>query len=405
MHPKLRPHQIGWTQHDGRSMLYLRDRMGLSDRVLLIPPQLAPILSLCDGTRDLGALRTAFLLQTGIDLSLDVVEQIVSQLEEALVLESPRAEAARLAVLENYRSAPFRPPALAGKAYPSDPDALRLTLDGFVTGNPKTKRSGAVNGAARGVISPHIDFHRGGAVYAGVWQEVKEAVNEAELAIIFGTDHAGGLGKLTFTRQSYCTPFGVLPTDGEVVDRVAEGLGIEDAFEEELNHQSEHSIELAAVWLHYVLGSSSCNVVPILCGSFHHFISGDADPASDRRIESVLSALRQASADRRTIVIAAADLAHVGPAFGDAEPFGQLEKAAVAAADKAILESIERGSASDFMRQLRDEGDRRRVCGLPPIYMALRFLGESQGYAVDYAQCAADADGGSLVSIAGVVLH
>ena len=76
----------------------------------------------------------------------------------------------------------------------------------------------------------------------------------ADLAIIFGTDHSGGLGKVTPTRQSYATPYGVLPTANGIVDRLADALGEEEAFAEELHHRKEHSIELASVWLHHAPG-------------------------------------------------------------------------------------------------------------------------------------------------------
>ena len=44
------------------------------------------------------------------------------------------------------------------------------------------------------------------------------------------------------------------------------------------------------------------------------------------------------------------------------------------------------------------------VCGLPPVYAMLHSLrGQPRGRLAFYAQCAADEDGGSLVSIASVV--
>ena len=48
-------------------------------------------------------------------------------------------------------------------------------------------------GPIRGVVSPHIDYARGGPVYKAVWSAAEQAVQDADLAIIFGTDHSGGL--------------------------------------------------------------------------------------------------------------------------------------------------------------------------------------------------------------------
>ena len=57
------------------------------------------------------------------------------------------------------------------------------------------------------------------------------------------------------------------------------------------------------------------------------------------------------------------------------------------------------------MSGARRELDARRLCGLPPIYMALRYLERASGEAAGYAQCPADEAGGSIVSIAGVLLY
>jgi hypothetical protein len=54
---------------------------------------------------------------------------------------------------------------------------------------------------------------------------------------------------------------------------------------------------------------------------------------------------------------------------------------------------------------LQAEGDRRHVCGLPPIYLTLRLLDEAQGEPAGYALCPADVQGTSVVTIAGVLLH
>jgi hypothetical protein len=83
----------------------------------------------------------------------------------------------------------------------------------------------------------------------------------------------------------------------------------------------------------------------------------------------------------------------------------QTARERLAADDRALLDTVIAGDAASFVDQLRSEGDRRRICGLPPIYLMLRFLGSSKGHLIDYDQCPADANGGSLVSIAGVLLE
>ena len=132
----------------------------------------------------------------------------------------------------------------------------------------------------QGLLSPHIDYARGGEVYAQVWKRAAQAARDAELVILLGTDHYGA-DLLTLTRQNYATPYGVLPTDAALVDRLATAIGAEAAFAGELRHRGEHSLELVAVWLHHMRGGQPVPVAPILTGSFHPFMLNGATPAND----------------------------------------------------------------------------------------------------------------------------
>jgi len=402
MNPKLRPLETHTVLQHGRPAILLRDPLRLTDRVLIIPQALAPLLSLCDGTRDVEELRAALAVRFGLPLTQSQIQGFIQQLGEALMLDNGRFAAAKEAALEAYRSAPYRVPTLAGTGYPADPDDLRRYLQGF---QEQVASETPALTAGRGLVSPHIDYQRGGPVYARVWSRSAEMARQAELAIIFGTDHNGSPGTLTLTRQSYATPFGVLPTAVGVVDAVAAVLGPENAFAEELHHRSEHSIELAAVWLHHVREGRPLEIVPVLCGSFDHFVAGAADPQEHPAFARVIERLQEATAGRRAIVVAAADLAHVGPAFGDPFPLDWAARARLQAADELLLQALCRGNAEEFFRLVQAEGDRRRICGLPPIYLALRLMGDVQGELAGYERCPADAQGTSLVSVCGVVFR
>jgi len=51
-----------------------------------------------------------------------------------------------------------------------------------------------------------------------------------------------------------------------------------------------------------------------------------------------------------------------------------------------MLHYVERGDAEGFFAYVRAEGDRRRICGLPPIYTLLRLLDPAEGKLLDYRQ-------------------
>lgn len=406
--PRLRPLDAQWHEDGGQRFLVLRDRLGLSPEAVLVPPPVALLLSLCDGTRDLATLRAGFELRTGTRVSLAELDQLFAKLDAALLLESPRADEAHEAALEAYRAAPHRPLALADRAYPAAAAELEPILATYVQQGAALSpppELAASRGAARirGVLTPHIDYQRGGPVYGQVWARARAAAAEAELAIAFGTDHAGSAGTWTLTSQHYATPWGVLPTERDLVSALAAVFG-PAAFAEELHHHREHSLELALVWLHYVREGRPLPVVPILCGSFHEYTQGEADPETDERYAAALDVLREAMATRRTLVVVGADLAHVGPAFGDPVPLGPAERARVRAGDVESLGALCAGDAAGLLAAIRAEGDARRVCGLPPAYFALRLLAPTTGAVVAYDCCPADAQGGSWVTVAGALL-
>jgi AmmeMemoRadiSam system protein B len=385
----------------------LRDPLQLSDRMLMVPRPLAPVLALCDGAReDAGALAAALAIRFGIRVNPDVIDNLLTALDDTLLLDNERAVEAQARALSEYRSAPFRAPALAGKSYPLDPDDLRAMLNGYLdlVGDEPDDPPVMPAGIPLGLVSPHIDYARGGPVYAQVWKCAAEAVRSTDLVVIFGTDHFGADRSVTLTRQSYATPFGVLPTPVHVVDAMVEALGEEAAFEGELRHRGEHSIELAAVWLSHIRQGVPCEVVPILCGAFHSFIDGRADAATDTMIDGLLTALKRATAGRRVFVVAAADLAHVGPAFGG-PPLDLGGRARLKEADDELIAHMCSADAESFLSAIKQVEDRNNVCGVSPIYFALRAMNNARGDYVAYDRCPADDFGTSVVSVCGVTFH
>ena len=399
--PKLRAVDPRPLVHAGRPSILLRDPLQLAEGAVVIPQELAPLLALCDGTRDVGGLRAALAVRYGLQVGQDLLERLVAALDEALLLDNERFAQAQAQALEAYRQAPFRTPVLAGQSYPAEADELRRMLDGYLGAVDETR---APSGTYRGLLSPHIDYARGGPVYAAVWKRAAGVVRAADLAVLLGTDHYGADGRLTLTRQHYSTPLGVLPTAQDVVDALAQAIGPEMAFAGELDHRTEHSIELSAVWLQHVRGRQPCELVPILCGSFGHFVRGEAEPTQDRALQALADALKGILAGRRALVVASADLSHVGPAFGGAA-LNLVTRARLQASDDQLIERVCAGDARGFCEAIRRDGDRHNVCGLPPIYLALRALSPTQGERIAYARCPADEAGTSLVSICGVVFN
>ena len=373
----------------------------------MVPRPIIPMLAMLDGTRTSDDLRTGFLLRTGIQLDSSQIDAFLNSLDDAFLLDNQRFQGAMAKVMDDYRSSPFRPSSLAGGAYPSNGDELRKALDGYCS-NANTDAGGqarnygiGVSKRIAGLISPHIDYNRGWRTYAETWQPAQKAVEDADLVILLGTDHSGSPGRLTLTRQNYATPWGQLPTDTGLVDGLVEILGEDGAFQEEVHHIGEHSVELASVWLHYFAGEKPKRLLPILCGADENLVEDGAD--RNGALQEALCFLAGVVADRNTLVVAAGDLSHVGPAFSDALPLDLATKARIRTCDEEWLDVACTGSSERLADHMRSQGDATRICGASPIRYMLEILPETLGEVVAYDQCPADEQFGSLVSIAGVL--
>jgi AmmeMemoRadiSam system protein B len=397
--PKLRNLDARPVYKDGRGYILIRDPMQISGSNLLIPQELGPLLGLCDGTRDASGIRAALTVRYGLTFTVSEIERILKTLDQAFLLENERFHEAMNHALERYRRESHRSPHLAGETYPTDPVELRAQLDSYLDAivyAPKVE-------SGRGLLSPHIDFERGGVVYAHVWHSARQFVREADLAIILGTDHYGE-DVYTLTQQSYATPYGVLPTATSIVDDLAKAIGVQAAFAGELRHQGEHSIELASVWLHHMRDGESIEMAPLLCGTYHPFVQEDRIEPTNPTLAPVLRALRSIMETRNVVMILAGDLAHVGPAFGGSA-VDVAGKAEMKTSDDELIDRICAGDAEGFLRSIHEVGDRNNVCGAAPIYLGMRAMEPVSGIRLAYDRCPADGAGTSLVSIAGVVLQ
>ncbi len=403
--PRLRQLDIQPVYHHGEQMWYLHDPLELSSEQLVMPPALAQLLLFCDGSRTPKQIHADFCHHIGQQVDFTITEQALAQLDAAYLFDNDRARQALAQQEEAFRNLPHRPAALADLSYPANPRQLTMMLDDYGTDDDL---NGWQPWRGRAIISPHIDYQRGGKVYSKVWQRAKTAVLEADLILIFGTDHKGGPGTFTLTRQPYATPYGVLPTDTELVDSLAAAIGEEAAYAEELHHRREHSIELSAVWLHYLYqqaGVAPKPMVPILCGSFHHFVMNGHHPAEDTLLQTAVATLKATTAGKKVLAVASVDLAHVGPAFDDDYTMNDARRAALRQADHNLIQAIIRGDDASFYDQIAAVEDRNKVCGFSSIYLMLRYLEGTEGIQVAYDHCPADEENQSLVSIAGVLLE
>lgn len=389
--------------HEGTRYLHLHDPLNISPQMILVPDPLIPLLSLLDGTHTLSQIKTILTLRYRQKIGMSHIESLVRSLDNALLLENNRYQQARESLLKEYLSAPSRP-GLYSENEPSNANGNSLIdeLESLIQEHfcpPYVHETKIV----RGLISPHIDFSRGGPVYASTWSTASEAAKNAELVILLGTDHFSEGLPFSLTTQNYATPYGILPTPKELVKQLGQFIGEETATSGEIHHRTEHSLEFAAIWLHLTRKGKPVNLLPILCGPLDTYEDSSGSLQSSPKLNAIIEYLRSLAQSLPTLVVAAGDLSHVGPAFGGeqvtATDLDQLKRA-----DNLLLDTIIEGDAAKFYQSIRQTGDQTNVCGLSPIYLAMRILEPVSGLVVDYASCPADTVQSSFVSIAGVIL-
>jgi len=403
--PRLRRVEAFPVEHEGRTCVALRDPAGYTAAIVLLHGPLLDIVSLFDGEHTIADIQAAMMRRHGQLVERRQLEEIAESLDHQGFLDGPGFAERRAAIDNDFLASPTRPAIHAGTAYATDAEELRAMIDGFFTppaGPGPIDGRGIGGPQVRAVIAPHIDFHRGGPAYAWAYRDLAER-SQADVFVVFGTCHTGMEHPFALTRKDYASPLGDIPVDRDFVEALSKRAR-QDCFGSELAHRVEHSIEFQAVFLRSLYADREIRIVPVLASFAHEAMLTGRRPDDDPRVPRFLDAVAEtiAASGHRVALVAGADLAHLGPRFGDPAPVSTPELARIEREDRAMLEPVTAGDAQAFFESVARDGDRRRICGLSPIYALLRTLGRGAGSVKRYGQWP---DPNGVVSFASVVLE
>jgi AmmeMemoRadiSam system protein B len=400
--PRLRPIETVFVQDRARGrLLLLRDTEGIAPGLVMLPSVLAPIVALLDGVRTVAEVASEATRAAGARVDEALVVQIIGELDAASMLDTPHFRARRREMVLAFAAAPVRPAAHAGGAYHREAHELARYIDDACLGVAKARPR---RGAMLGLCAPHMDLWRAAAGYGHAYRALADGLDErVDTFVLLGTSHAPMRRPFAVCAKTFDTPLGALEPDHEAIAELSARSRF-DLREDEYLHKGEHSLEFQAVFLRHVLGAraDAARIVPVLCG-LGEAQASRRDPSRDPAAESFVAALAALVERRagRVMVVAGADLAHVGPRFGDSRPLDAHGRERLEERDQeSIALALER-DAPGFFRQVADDLGTRRVCGLGPIYTMLRVLPEGVGEALHYDQNV-DPDEGSIVSHASL---
>lgn len=388
-YPKLRPVEIFPVEVTGQKLLCIRDPIGITEKLVFVPYQLLDVLRLFDGHHSLRDIQAEFTRRHRTVLFIEHLEGMVKELNAHALLEGERFNSFVESLRGEFSNSSLRKATLAGRSYEGDPGALRSQLEGFflAEGGPNGLPGRQERDVLKGAVIPHIDFGRGGPCFAWAYKEIVES-SSARVFILLGTAHHPTGETFTLTRKDFETPLGVLKTERPFVEALMEATGGR-FIKGEFAHRAEHSIELQAVFLQYLFGGGQdVSIVPILCSPFQGTLQNGSSPGTLTEVKDFLEVLKETMSTypKKTCVIASADLSHVGPRFGDPFYADPQRLSAIAQEDTATIRFIEAVDAEGFFADVQRDGDKRKICGLTPIYALLKVIGASKGRLMKYGQ-------------------
>jgi len=266
----------------------------------------------------------------------------------------------------------IRPPAVAGRFYPSDPRELSRLIDEFTSGAAKKVR-------ARACVVPHAGYPYSGPVAGAVYASLEIPAR----CILLGPRHyPQGQPMAILTEGSFATPYGEAQIDAELARELARACPLlrEDA----VAHEREHSLEVQLPFLQRLAGDF--RFVPVVLGT-------DRYPAME---ELGRAAARVVAAQKEPVlVIASSDMNH----YESDEITRVKDEKAIA----RILALDPRG-LYDTVRN-----ERISMCGCAATVAMLatvRELGATEAELVRYATSGdVTGDFDQVVGYAGIVIH
>ena len=184
----------------------------------------------------------------------------------------------------------IRPPAVAGRFYPAEPDVLRDQLSHFMSDAARTIQGAA--SSPKAIIGPHAGYPYSGAVAARAYAPLARLRGRITRVVLIGpSHHIAYQGLAIDTVAAWSTPLGTVALDTETIERLRQTnlVGTLDAA-----FAREHALEVHVPFLQHVLGDFK--LVPI--------VAGDASP------EHVAAMFDAVWGGVETLIVVSTDLSH-----------------------------------------------------------------------------------------------
>lgn len=374
----------------------------ISDPLRIAPQQLAMsfagyfALAHLDGSRSAAEIQQAFRAHFALAPPIEEIVRLVEVLDHYALLNNQRFTDEYARRREAFRAAPTRD----NRDRWPEGQVLRAEIEAMLAG-AETAAPGSP--AIRGLIAPHLDYARGAPCYAAAYAALRTG-GLADRYCILGTNHFGVSSAVVAAGKDFETPLGRVATDRRTLQCISAALGY-DLTQHEFDHAIEHSVELQVHILQVLHAGRPFEIIPILCPD-------PCGPSGTRPRDGVGPDLRDfavalaaacRAAPGRTVIIAGADLSHVGQRFGDEQSTTPAFLKQIAERDQALLELVREGKSEEFVASVVARDNDTRICSVGCIFALLRALGNPPTTVLTYHQ-AADIPAETTVSCCAAVI-
>jgi hypothetical protein len=400
--PKLRNRLEAIPIRRGRELyVALRDLEGLNPETLVLSPQAYFLVTLMDGSNSPVDIQAAYMRKFGDILYREDLDGLLQQLNTHFFLDNDSSRDRMEELITEFHNQPTRPAYHAGLSYEKNPENLRAQLQSFFApenGGPGDPNPTEPRRTIVGAMAPHIDIRSGGPCFAYAYKALVEA-RGFHTCVVLGTGHEPLPHYFALSRKDFETPLGTVQVDTQFIEELSSRCRLE-LLADEFAHRREHTIEFQALFLRLLL--PEVRIVPLLCS----FGVEELEQRSED-IQHMVQALRETldHYPHSVCLLSSVDLAHIGPRYGDLfRPHAGTVKEHNDA-DHRLLEIVSNAEAEAFATTLLREHNRRRICGLPPLYTMLKTLeGRVEGELLRYDYTTVDNEG-SFVTFASAAFY
>ncbi len=264
-----------------------------------------------------------------------------------------------------------RQPAVAGRFYPAQREALVRDVEANVNRNAKKSK-------ALGIVVPHAGFMYSGSVAGAVYSRIEIP----DTVILLGPNHTGrGEAVAVMTEGVWTMPMGNITIDSELANAICEETTVARA--DSSAHRFEHSLETQLPFLQYF--RKDFQIVPIC-------LMGLKISTCKSLSEGIVRAMNRLG--RSALLVASSDMTH----YESHDTAGVKDRKAIAC--------IQNRNPAELVETVRSE--KITMCGVNPVTVMLlcaESLGAKESELVKYMTSGeVSGDMEKVVGYAGLII-